>query len=107
MYKINFWFEWGADDASLWCGDQKTRNRFDVGPISFDKLGLSEGLQNALRALGEEYQDSLDWNYPPDPSPWTQEHKDDFLRRAEEVYHRLVLELGEDYEVVYSVSLPD
>ncbi len=41
IYKINFWFEWGMDTACLWCGDQFTRDRFGVGPINFDKLGLS------------------------------------------------------------------
>ncbi len=107
MYKINFWFEWGLDTACLWCGDQITRDHFGVGPIAFEKLGLSEDLQNALRALGDEFQDSLDWDYPPDPSPWTQEHKYDFLRRSEEVYHRLVSELGGNYEVIYAVSLPE
>ncbi len=107
MYKIRFWFEWGLDTACLWCGDQITRDRFDVGPIAFEKLGLSEELQNDLRALGDEFQDSLDWESPLDPSPWTQEHKDDFLRRSEEVYKRLVSELGEDYEVTFAVKLPD
>ncbi len=107
MYKLRFWFEWGLDTACLWCADQITRDRFGVGPINFDKLGLSEELQNDLRALGDEFQDSLDWEYPPDPSPWTQEHKEDFLRRSGEVYKRLVLELGENYEVIYAVGLPD
>lgn len=107
MYKINFWFEWGMDTACLWCGNQAARDRFDVGPIDFDKLGLSEDLQETLRQLGDEYQDSLDWDYPPDPSPWTQAHKDDFLRRAEAAYQRVVSELGEDYEVIYAVGLPD
>lgn len=106
-FKISFWFEWGLDTACLWCDDQITRDHFGVGPINFDKLGLSEKLQNDLCALGDEFQDSLDWDYPPDPSPWTQEHKDDFLRRSEEVYHRLVSELGEKYEVTYAVGLPD
>lgn len=43
----------------------------------------------------------------PDPSLWTQEHKDDFLRRSEAVYKRLAAELGEDYEVTYAVGLPE
>ena len=107
MYKIRFWFEWGLDYACLCWDDQTTRDHFGVGPINFDKLGLSKDLQNVLRALGNEFQDSLDWDYPPDPSPWTQEHKDDFLRRSEKVYQRLVSELGEDYEVIYAVELPD
>ncbi len=107
MYKLRFFFEWGMDTACLWCGNQTARDRFDVGPIDFNKLGLSEDLQETLRQLGDEYQDSLDWNDPLAPSSWTQEHKDDFLRRSEEVYKRLVAELGEDYEVTYAVGLPE
>lgn len=106
-YELRFFFEWGDDSASIWCGNQAARDRFDVGPIVFDELGLSEALQQLLRELGDEYQTSLNWDYPPDPSPWTQEQKESFLRRSEAAYQQLVMELGDEYIVYNCVDLPD
>lgn len=99
-YVIRFFFEYGCVGDCLWCGNDAAYNKFDVGPISFDKLNLSKKLQDDFTRLSDEFQSSLDWEYPPDPSPWTKEHWQDFNARAKEAYKRLVSELGSDFEVI-------
>lgn len=106
MYTLRFFFEWGTPH-SLWCGDEETTARYGVGPIHCEDLPLSDGLKATLLQMGEEYQTALNWQYPPDPSPWTAEHRADFLRRCEEVYKQLADELGEDYRVRYQVKCPE
>ena len=105
MYTLRFFFEWGSPHC-LWGGDEETNARYGVGPISFDALPLSDSLKATLLEMGEEYQTALNWQYPPDPSPWTAEHKADFLRRCEEVYKQLVSELSDEHNVVYQVICP-
>ncbi|MBO5797332.1 MAG: hypothetical protein J6R77_03180 [Clostridia bacterium] len=106
MYTLRFFFEWGATHC-LWCGDDETTARYGVGPIQFDDLPLSDSLKATLLQMGEEYQTALNWQYPPDPSPWTAEHRADFLRRSEDVYRQLVEELGAEHHVLYQVTCPE
>ena len=106
-YELNFFFEWGADCASIWCKNQKSFDKFGAGPISFDNLGLSDSLKSLLLELGEEYQTALDWDTPQNPSPWNNEHKESFKVRSKIAYQKLVEELGEDYIVNYCVEVYD
>lgn len=99
-YVIRFFFEYGCVGDCLWCGNDAARDKFDVGPISFDKLNLSEKLKGELTQLSDEFQSSLDWEYPPDPSPWSEEQWESFNLRANEAYKRIVSELGSDFEVL-------
>ncbi|MDE6593881.1 MAG: hypothetical protein K2K57_12590 [Oscillospiraceae bacterium] len=99
-YVIRFFFEYGCVGDCLWCGNDAAYSKFDVGPISFDKLNLSEKLKADLTQLSDDFQSSLDWECPSDPSPWTEEHWENFKSRANEVYDRLVSALGSDFEVI-------
>ena len=95
---IRFFFDWGAYDC-FWGGEEDL--------IPYEWLGISEELETTLRDMAKEFQTALDWEYPPDPSPWSEEHKKDFLERAEKVYERILAEIGDEYEVIYRVFLPD
>ena len=98
--QIKFMFEYGAVDSCIWNIDPESN------PISFgslmdlDDFPISEKLKAKLIQMCEEIQTSLDWEYPPDPSPWTKEHREDFTRRAKEAYDEFVSELGDGYEVI-------
>lgn len=105
-YKIKFFFEWGTD-LCLWSGNSAAIERYGICEIPYERIGISDELRLSLAKMGEEYQGALNWEYPPDPSPWTQAQKDDFMLRAQEVFKRLTEELGEDHEVIFSVSLPE
>ncbi|MBD5144940.1 MAG: hypothetical protein HDT21_03355 [Ruminococcus sp.] len=105
-YVIRFFFEYGCVGDCLWCGNDAARDKFDVDPIEFDKLNLSEKLKAALTQLSDEFQSSLDWEYPPYPSPWTKEHWENFNSRTNDVYDRLVSELGSNFEIINEVRKP-
>jgi hypothetical protein len=43
---------------------------------------------------------SLNWDYPPDPGPWTQAECDRFNAAVAELVAAIRVELGSDYEVI-------
>ena len=106
-YKINFFFEWGGD--YLWpdSEDSFTKKRFDCDPIDPRELGIPQPIIDALDSLSEEYQTSLDWEYPPDPSPWTFEHFLDFEDRTAGAFKKLIESLKDTCEInnrIYHMS---
>ena len=98
-YQINFFFEWGGD--YLWPNteDSFTKTRFDCDPIDPKELGVPQPLIDVLDTLSEEYQTSLDWEYPPDPSPWSFEHFLDFESRTEKAFTDLIACLKDTCEI--------
>ena len=100
-YILKYWFEYGG--ICLWSVNDSAKNKFGYA-IDNDKLPVSKSLINELYALEEEYQSSLDWEYPPDPSPWTLEQKQDFKNRANLTYLKLLSELGSDFEVINEID---
>jgi hypothetical protein len=97
-YVIKLMFEWGG--GSLWCGNDAALDRFDVGDIE-DRLPLSDETRRRLEELSVLHDQSLNWEYPPDPGPWTEEEHAAFERAAEEMRAVIQSELGPEFEVVY------
>jgi hypothetical protein len=81
-YVVRLMLEWGG--GCLWCGNDAARDRFDVGPIE-DRLPLSAETRRRLAALSAWHDTALNWDYPPDPGPWTAEASERFERAAGEV----------------------
>lgn len=98
-YKLRFFIEWGG--CYLWpdTSDPYTFKKYDVGPIDPRTLGVSTALCDELDMLDDEYQSALDWEYPPNPSPWTAEHFEDFYTRLRSAYERLCQELKKHYKI--------
>jgi hypothetical protein len=97
-YQVKLMFEWGG--GSLWCGNDAAHEAYDVGPIE-DRLPLSENLKQHLFKLTEWHDKSLNWDYPPDPGPWTPKEFEEFEKAAMEVLSDIRSELGDDFEVIY------
>jgi len=97
-YVVRLMFEWGG--GCLWCGNDAARKAFDVGPIE-ERLPLSPGILRRLEELTAWHNTALDWDYPPDPSPWSQEERERFELAAHDIHEAIVSELGPDFEVVY------
>jgi len=87
----------------LWSVNNLAKDKFGYA-IKNKSLPISRALVNELNKLEEEYHGYLDWDYPPDPSPWTPEQKNDFKRRATLTYQKLSLELGSDFEIVNEID---
>lgn len=96
-YVLRYWFEHGG--TCLWSDNEEARNKFHYA-INNKKLPISKALVEELYALEEEYHSYLDWDCPPNPSPWTSEQKVDFKNHAYLVYLKLLSELGNDFEVI-------
>ena len=96
-YELRFWFEHGG--YCLWGMNDNAEKEYGYA-IKNETLPISENLINELNSLNDEYATYLDWDEPQNPSPWTEEHKVDFLNRATVAYKKLKCELGSDYEVI-------
>lgn len=97
-YALKLMFEWGG--CCLWCDSDAARDRFGVGAID-DLLPLSAATRARLDALSAWHDQSLDWSYPPDPSPWSAEERARFDASAEELRAIIQSELGPEFEIVY------
>jgi hypothetical protein len=97
-YRIRLMFEWGG--GSLWCGNDAARARFDVGAVEH-RLPLSPRTLGRLEELTRWHDQSLNWDDPPYPGPWTAEEAARFGHAAEEVRAAIQSELGPDCDVVY------
>ncbi len=97
-YLLRLMFEWGG--GALWCGNPASIDRFGVGPIE-DRLPLSTDMRRRLRALSAWHDGALNWEYPPDPSPWPADERERFDRAARAELTLLLAELGPAFEIVY------
>lgn len=98
LYTIRLMFEWGG--GCIWCGNDAALERFGVGPIE-ERLSLSEETLRELGILSTWHDKALNWDYPPDPSPWSQEEFEDFEAAALAMRAKLQTELGVCFEVIY------
>jgi hypothetical protein len=97
-FVVRLMFEWGG--GCLWGGNDSARARFDVGPIE-DRLPLTPHTRRRLRELSAWHDGALNWDSPPDPSPWSAAERERFEQAAGEVLSALQAELGSEFEVVY------
>ncbi len=100
-FVVRLMFEWGS--SCLWCGNAAALDRFGVGPIE-DMLPLTPPTRHRLQELSAWHDGALNWDYPPDPSPWSAAERERFEQAADEILSVLRVELGPEFEVVY-VSL--
>lgn len=101
-YVFSYWYEYGG--CCLWSKNQAAYKKYGIGGIDNKKLPISEELKSELYKLEDEYQCSLNWDYPPDQSPWTEEQWNDFKEKATKTYYKLCKELGNEYEVIDNLS---
>lgn len=97
-YDLRLMFEWGG--GYLWCDNDAARAAFDVGSIE-DRLPLSESLRKKLDDLSRLHDVALNWEYPPDPGPWSREEYAAFEDAVCQVLPLLREELGADFSVRY------
>ena len=97
QYVIRFFFS--PDCNFLWGGCNETILKYGY-PIQPEALPISAHLSVKLNRLMKEYHTYFDWDYPPDPSPWSKEQKNDFIERVDVAYSELVQGLGAIFFVV-------
>jgi hypothetical protein len=97
-YRLRYFFDPGAD-ICFWAANDAARERFGY-PINARELPLTENTWRRLSFLTAWYDTSIDWDYPPDPSPWDDAERERFNREAQRLLAVVREELGSDFEVV-------
>jgi hypothetical protein len=100
-YILNYWFEHGG--TCLWSVNRLADDKFGYA-IDNHELPISKALVDELNTLETEYHGYLNWDDPASPSPWTLRQKQDFIDRSNAVYLKLLLELGEEFEIINDVE---
>lgn len=99
-YKIRFWFEYGG--ICFWGMNDLTKHHYGYA-IENSNLPLSNILINKLFSMQEEFDTYIDWDNPSSPSPWTESHKSDFVKRANAITLEIQKELGLEFEIINDV----
>jgi RimJ/RimL family protein N-acetyltransferase len=102
-YVFRYFFEYLARPDCLWSHNDKAREKFGYC-VDICKLGLSDNLYDRLKQLSIEFDDSIDWDSPADPSPWSDEQWRDFYKRSKECFYDLQNELGDEFIIIYEVD---
>ncbi|MFJ6479308.1 hypothetical protein ACIQK6_04040 [Streptomyces sp. NPDC091682] len=98
MPRLRFFFEAGVPHTPLWPAAPDMDGPYG-SPCELDRLPISARTRTELVRLCRWYQSSIDWDYPPAPSPWPQEEWQLFRRRADTAFAALCQELGGDWQV--------
>lgn len=69
-------------------------------PCELGRLPISPASRVELARLSAWYQSSIDWNYPPVPSPWSDRKRQLFKEQAHTALETLRSELGEGWKIV-------
>ncbi|MEO0558033.1 MAG: hypothetical protein AAF170_07600 [Bacteroidota bacterium] len=98
-YRLRFFFDPGSG-VCFWSDSDEAYERFGDYPVLLEDLPLTPRTRADGNALIERFDTSLDWECPPDPSPWTKEEARSFRRDALAWFDRVREELDSDYDLV-------
>lgn len=96
--KLRYFFDPGSG-VCLWAADDEARNAFGY-PVDLNHLPVSKELAAVGQQLIAKFDTSIDWEYPPNPSPWSGAQRESFRAASKQFYTRLASELGTHFEVV-------
>ena len=97
IYKLRYFFSVGSG-VCLWSENSAAREKFDY-PVDISKLKLNENLVRRAYYIMSWYDTCIDWDYPPDPSPWSEQERVCFNRAALELYEELCKNLGVEFSI--------
>ncbi len=97
-YTMKFMFDWGSG-VCLWSTNGAAMEKFQDYPIFVSQLPVSDKLKNELEYLIELHDEALNLDEPNGDLLWNDNQIDEFLKAAQNAYHRLCEELGSDYEI--------
>jgi len=97
-YRLRFFFDPGSG-VCFRSGNDTARDRFGYA-IDMAQLPLARETQKQAEDLIAWFDQSLNWEYPPDPGPWSQDERRRFDEAVEQFVDRARIELGAEFEVV-------
>ena len=104
-YRLRFFFDAGSGTC-LWSNNAAAHDRFGY-PVDLSTLPVPENLWRKAVHVTCWYDTSIDWEYPPDPSPWSAEESARFDAAADSLLAQLREALGPDFEVADERTQPD
>ncbi|MGW8973105.1 hypothetical protein [Streptomyces platensis] len=90
IHYLRFFFEAGVN-TPLWPENMDSPYGY---PCDLARLPISAETRAELARLSKWYQSSIDWDYPPNPSPWSDEELRLFKQQALAALEVLRRELG-------------
>lgn len=97
MPSLRFFFEYGVADTVLWPDEVDSEFGY---PCDLDRLPLGDDTRAMARQLAASYQSSLNEDYPPGPSPWSQHQRAAFNDAARNLLQALRTDLEPRWTVV-------
>jgi len=97
-YRLRYFFDPGAG-ICLWADNEDAKRRFGYA-VEPRELSLPENTWRRAMHLCSWYDTSLDWSYPPGPSPWGAEELRRFNNEAQIFLAELREQLGPDFDLV-------
>jgi hypothetical protein len=97
IYRLRYFFDPGGG-ICLWSDNDAARDRFGY-PVDARSLPLPENAWRRVAYLCSWYDTSIDWNYPPDPSPWDAAERVRFNSEAQRLLALLREHLGVEFEI--------
>jgi hypothetical protein len=96
--KLRYLFDPGSG-VCLWAADDEAKRAFGYR-VELEQLPLSQEVLELGEQLIILFDTSIDWRYPPRPSPWSSVEQESFRVASQQFYKRLVSELGKRFEIV-------
>lgn len=96
-FKFRYLFDPGSG-VCLWSENDLARERFGYA-VDLDNLELAPSLKTLAEELIVRFDTSLDWNYPPAPSPWSDVARIQFEADAARLLQSLQEFLGTSFEI--------
>jgi hypothetical protein len=97
-YRVRYFFDYGSGTC-LWSANDAARGAFGY-PIDPGALPLTPQTVAEIGRLCAWFDTSLNWDYPPDPGPWSQEECDRFNHATRSLLTAVAHELASDFEVL-------
>lgn len=98
LYRLRYFFSAGSN-VCLWAENEAARQKWDY-PIDAQRLPLPENTWRFSFHLCAWYDTSIDWSYPPNPSPWDVRERTNFNLAAQRFLANLREQLGADFEII-------
>lgn len=105
-YLLRYFFDAGSG-VCLWSANDAAREEFDY-PVQLQRLELPENLLLEALHVVTWFDTSLDWSYPPNPSPWSEQERAGFNEAAQVLLSKLRQQLGPAFDIRdESGTMPD
>ncbi len=96
-YLLRYFFDAGSG-ICLWSSNDAAREKFDY-PVELQSLELPENLMREALNIVTWFDSSLDWSYPPNPSPWSEQERGHFNEASQSLLSKLRQQLGPAFDI--------